>query len=95
MQWLVNIRFWALTEHTVATMAPKYASKGGRTLGGPSGEPNYARSVYQTVMNKENRSVVTAIGMFAVRLSSGRLLLVLAYNLELYGMSHIYPKSSG
>jgi hypothetical protein len=48
-------------------MAAKSAPKGGRTLGSSS-EPNYARSAYQTVMNKENRSVVTAIGMFAVRL---------------------------
>ncbi|KAJ4305205.1 hypothetical protein N0V90_000736 [Kalmusia sp. IMI 367209] len=44
-------------------MSPKVV-KGGRTLG--SSEPNFASGAYQTVMSKENRSVVTAIGMFAV-----------------------------
>lgn len=45
-------------------MAPK-AVKGGRTLG--SSNDSFARGAYQTIMSKDNRSVVTAIGMFAVR----------------------------
>jgi len=48
-------------------MAAPKSGKGGRTLAGPSSDTNYARSAYQTVMNQENRSVVTAIGMFTVR----------------------------
>ncbi|KAF2687057.1 hypothetical protein K458DRAFT_295578 [Lentithecium fluviatile CBS 122367] len=45
-------------------MPPKGTGKGGRTLA--SSEPNYARGAYQTIMSPDNRSVVTAIGMFAV-----------------------------
>ncbi|KAF2645099.1 hypothetical protein P280DRAFT_391005 [Massarina eburnea CBS 473.64] len=42
-------------------MAPKTVSSKGRTLA----EPNFAQSAYQSFTSKENRSVVTAIGMFA------------------------------
>jgi hypothetical protein len=45
-------------------MAPKTA-KGGQRLG--SSNDNFARSAYQTIMSPDNRSVVTAIGMFTVR----------------------------
>ncbi|KAK3203493.1 hypothetical protein GRF29_112g1481867 [Pseudopithomyces chartarum] len=45
----------------VAAMPPKTA-RGGRTLA----EPNFATSTYQSIMSKENRSVVTAIGLFAI-----------------------------
>ncbi|KAF2241637.1 hypothetical protein BU26DRAFT_175052 [Trematosphaeria pertusa] len=45
-------------------MPPKAAPK-GRTLAG-SQDPNFAVSAYQTIMSKDNRSVVTAIGLFAV-----------------------------
>lgn len=44
-------------------MPPKGSS--GRKLG--ASEPNFAVGAYQTLMSSENRSVVTAIGMFAVR----------------------------
>ncbi|ORY02951.1 hypothetical protein BCR34DRAFT_492740 [Clohesyomyces aquaticus] len=32
----------------------------------PTAEPNYARSVVQGLTSPDNRSVVTAIGLFAV-----------------------------
>ncbi|KAK7191422.1 hypothetical protein DPSP01_002975 [Paraphaeosphaeria sporulosa] len=41
-------------------MAPK-AVNGRR-----GAEPNFAVSAYQTIMSQDNRSVVTAIGMFAI-----------------------------
>lgn len=53
-----------LTRYAVAAMPPKTA-RGGRTLA----EPNFATSTYQSIMSKENRSVVTAIGLFAVSAS--------------------------
>ncbi|KAF1974750.1 hypothetical protein BU23DRAFT_531110 [Bimuria novae-zelandiae CBS 107.79] len=42
-------------------MPPK-TLKGGRS----AAEPNFATSAYQTVMSKDNRSVVSAIGLFAI-----------------------------
>ncbi|PVI06214.1 hypothetical protein DM02DRAFT_515187 [Periconia macrospinosa] len=42
-------------------MPPKIAGK-GRTLA----EPSFAQSTYQYFTSKENRSVVTAVGMFAI-----------------------------
>ncbi|KAF1959643.1 hypothetical protein CC80DRAFT_489754 [Byssothecium circinans] len=45
-------------------MPPKAvaSSSKGRTLA----EPSFAQSTYQAFTSKENRSVVTAIGMFAI-----------------------------
>ncbi|KAF2444990.1 hypothetical protein P171DRAFT_485064 [Karstenula rhodostoma CBS 690.94] len=40
-------------------MAPK-------AVNGRKGEPNFAVGAYQTLLSKDNRSVVTAIGMFAI-----------------------------
>ena len=40
--------------------------KGGRTLA----EPSFAQSALQTMKSPENRSVITAVGLFAVRLIS-------------------------
>lgn len=47
--------------HDIATMPPK-----GIKQRAPAAEPNYARSVVQGLMSPDNRSVVTAIGLFAV-----------------------------
>ncbi len=45
-------------------MAPKQIhGKGGRTVA----EPSFARSAIQTIKSPENRSVITAVGLFAVR----------------------------
>jgi hypothetical protein len=43
-------------------MPPKQISGKGRTLA----EPSFAQTTLQAFTNKENRSVVTAVGMFAV-----------------------------
>ncbi|KAF2191334.1 hypothetical protein K469DRAFT_720328 [Zopfia rhizophila CBS 207.26] len=44
-------------------MPPKSIHQGkGRTLQ----EPSYARTAMQSITSQENRSVVTAIGLFAV-----------------------------
>jgi hypothetical protein len=48
-------------------MAPKnsFSVSKGRTLA----EPSFAQSTYQTFTSKDNRSVISAIGLFAVRVS--------------------------
>jgi hypothetical protein len=45
-------------------MPPKQLNGKGRTLA----EPSFAQTTLHAFTDKENRSVVTAIGMFAVRL---------------------------
>ena len=48
-------------------MPPKQVNYGkGRTLN----EPNFAQSAFHAITSSDNRSVVTAIGMFAVRIST-------------------------
>jgi hypothetical protein len=49
-------------------MPPKQIYGKGRTLN----EPNFAQSTIQAFTSQENRSVVTAVGMFAVSKSSLR-----------------------
>jgi hypothetical protein len=44
-------------------MPPKQLNGKGRTLA----EPNFAQTTLRAFTDKENRSVVTAVGMFAVR----------------------------
>ncbi|KAI8936989.1 hypothetical protein NX059_006214 [Plenodomus lindquistii] len=48
--------------HTTATMPPKNFQGKGRTLQ----EPNFAQTALRALTSAENRSVVGAIGMFAV-----------------------------
>ncbi|KAI5378432.1 hypothetical protein J4E82_002745 [Alternaria postmessia] len=50
---------------TTATMPPKQMAGKGRTLN----EPSFASSTISAFTSKENRSIVTAAGMFAVRYS--------------------------
>jgi hypothetical protein len=56
------------TLHPTTTMPPKQIYGKGRTLN----EPNFAQSTIQAFTSQENRSVVTAVGMFAVSKSSLR-----------------------
>lgn len=52
-------------EHSNIIMPPKQLNgRGGRTVA----EPSFARSTIQGLTSAENRSVVTAIGLFAVRI---------------------------
>jgi hypothetical protein len=55
-----------LIPFTTAVMPPKQLNGKGRTLA----EPNFAQTTLRAFTDKENRSVVTAVGMFAVSRSS-------------------------